>query len=232
MDDYERETVIYFLLGDNHQQFKDSLEIIRPDYFGLENVHCVSAVSKEKIDSSLQAFRSKAKQGSKYLIVDDLEKVQVDDIRNLDFMFRLADRTNDISGLSVLLLSDYSILPKNIPSPSSIQLREVVSERFHSVAHNFNGIAFAGRISQFQISETESMVTDVVSLENINVCDNIHQELSTVQILHVNPSKSIIREYNQDYHIVTLDSIYSILACLMFPFLFFLSRIGSKRMRD
>lgn len=131
---------------------------------------CLHADDLDSIKDFVEKCK-KVQRERKLLVLDNLQYVNEENIRNLDFIFRLSDHNRIIHNLDLFLSSDKSLFSdsdETIPSNEGMW-RTYLAGKFTNNVHNFNGIAFSGRIQQFHINEYAAVVPN----QQLSLCDSL-----------------------------------------------------------
>lgn len=166
------ENRIHFVFGDNSYVETYIGQTKRRSY---TRSRCVQAEDASTISGFLSI--AKKESNTKLLILDNFQHLNENNIRNLDFIFRLSDHSREIDNLDLYLLADKSFFNDSCIAENKSKLkqgdetiwRSYLSQRFHSYSRSFNGIAFSGRIQHFGIQHFDSYDS---SRDN-DICSNL-----------------------------------------------------------
>jgi hypothetical protein len=132
---------------------------------------CIHALDSVNLKSFVRKTQIGDKGTRSLLVVDDLHGLDAKTIRNLDFVFQLADHYRSTHYLDLVLVADNRLLKDLSLGDKSdeSEWRLALAQRFGSDTANFNGIAFSGRIQRMFLSQRSN------NFASPSICELLHQ---------------------------------------------------------
>lgn len=135
---------------------------------------CIHALNSVDLKSFVRKTQIGDEGTRSLLVVDDLHRLDAETIRNLDFVFQLADHYRSTHYLDLVLVADNQLLKELSLEDKSdeSEWRLALAQRFGSDTANFNGIAFSGRIQRMFLSVPSQISNDIASP---SICELLRQ---------------------------------------------------------
>lgn len=164
----EQLNLIYLISGDVHFAYQTTLNVTNFFRIPTDDIVCTSARDEKRIKTFLRALKSEKaifQQNLKLLLLDGIEELDDSNIRNLDFLFQLTDRSSDLTSLIVVLIirnSTSLFSPGLVTSSPDVNIRTSTVDslsrwKMHFADYmthpevNFNGIGLSGRITRYSM---------------------------------------------------------------------------------
>lgn len=172
-------TKVYVSFGSPHHNEATIDSIVEYVFKSSPIIECIDFMSRESShQDTLQTFHrfnSKHKSKKRLFIINNLQALSYENVRELDFIFQATDKPIKTSHCVVVFLWNYHSA-RNEASINGYQnnftmknWKQQLFEHFDASELNFNGRAFVGRISDVFIDSSAS--------PNLVFRDNIHQQL-------------------------------------------------------
>lgn len=179
---------------------------------------CIHATDSIELKSFVRKDHKGDKGTRSLLIVDDLHGLDAKTIRNLDFVFQLADHYRSTHYLDLILAADSRLMNDLSFGDSNDEShwRLALAQRFSSDIANFNGLAFSGRIQRMFLNFSGQAPNDFASP---SICELLYQNHG--DLLRV-PQRSLTVKVLSAFSLLTRppDSCQLVLAIAL-PFIIF-----------
>lgn len=204
---------IYFVVGDDGYQATTFRQLLAADSrVAHGSFQCFGMEERKAIHNYVKGLKFSKLEQQKYLLFTNLHLIEESNIRQLDFVFRLADHNTPIKNLNLVFIADSRTFEPLETYPTKIShWREMIAKRFQSTEKHFNGIAFSGRISSIYVDPRIS------SHSSFQVSETV---CSATKL-----------QFNQEYNSAGMDQVYTILGLFLIPLLLCHIAIYRRRLR-